>query len=112
MTLNTQLKQKLFLAKTEFIQNGVVFFSDTDIALVEYANPTTEELIDHLVDAIETSYDDADNGTTLDLMGMTIEEFAKNLVESEDEMKNNGIEWTIYAKNQERTDDLVTWVVN
>lgn len=110
--MTASITLKTFYAKVEFIQNGTVFYADNNLNLADPSAPTEEETVQHLVEALDACYDDADEGNTLDLNGMTPEQFATQLVRNEDGMKAQGTEWTIHTKFQEVSAETTEWVVS
>ena len=110
-TMTNATATKTFYAKVEFIQNDITFFADNNLNLADPSAPTDEETIQHLADALDACYDDADEGNTLDLNGMTPEQFATELVRNEEGMKAQGTEWSIYTKFQEVSAETTEWSV-
>lgn len=107
----TTTTTRTFFAKVEFIQNGVVFFADNNLNLEDPSSPQDAETIQHLADALDAAYDDADEGRELNLNGLTPYEFATQLVTNEQAMKAMGTEWTIHTKFQEVTPESAVWAV-
>lgn len=64
-------------------------------------NPTIEDMIQHLTEIFndEDAFED-ENYEDFDFLGLTPAEFARKLVENEEEMKALGTEWCIDVSSQ------------
>lgn len=96
-----------FYCRLTLNQDGVVFRSSHDLTIAVKGHPTEEETIAYITDGLDGCLeDDADEGNTIDLKGMTPVEFATKLVNDEkfsiDEL---GTEWEIYTNFQEADAD-------
>ena len=105
--MTTQTSTKAYYSRLTLTQDGVVFKSIHDLNVEVAGKPTEAETIAYLTDGLDGCLeDDADEGNTVDLKGMSPVELAEKLVKQEqfcvDEL---GVEWEIYTNYQEADAD-------